>query len=368
MEHKYRVLVLQEDPARHPWLPAIERAGYAVVSAAFSADLAETLHSQRPATVLLEAAESGERGLEACRRVKSVGDCRTILVAVGAAGAPAAERVRYYQAGADDFLESGADPGELLAKLQVYSGYRSAAELEQMKSDLLALLNHETRTPLHGILSALQMLMGHSEPSEARRQEWLTLAFDNAVRVGSLLEKALLLGSLRSGVVEFSPEWVDLEAMAEETVQEVLSAAKARQVGLHISSLPGARALVDPEKTRLVLAILLDNAVRHAPPGTPVELRVSAEREEIRLAVTDRGAGIPTAVQARLFDPLGDPDVDHHGGGHWLSLPLAHEIMTKQGGRIDVDSGPERGSTLTLSFPRSARLESNGPEERERAA
>ena len=356
MDRACRVLVLHEDQADLSRLRAIEGDGHAVTSASFSDDLPELLRATRPAIVIVDVTRPGELGLDVCRELMAVAGWRGILVALGTADALPAERLRYYEAGVHDFIETRADHNELLAKLRVYDCFKSADEVDQMKSDLLTLLNHETRTPLHGILTALQMLMDVPEPSEVQRQELLMLAFDSATRVGSLLEKALLLGALRSGAETLGLVRVDVGALAEDAAGEVRTVAGARQVDVQVASTPGLQAFFDPDKMRLVLAVLLDNAVRHAQTGTPVELRVWAERDEIRMSVTDHGAGIPSAVLRRIFDPLASPDINHHGGGHWLSLPLAREIVAMHGGKIEVDTREGQGATFTVRFPRSVRL------------
>jgi signal transduction histidine kinase len=368
MDHACHILLLHEEQADRSRVSAIEEDGYAVTSAAYSEDIAELLRTVRPAIVIVDVTRPGEPGLEACRRVRGVADWRGILVALGAAHALPMDRLRYYQVGVDDLLDARADHDELLAKLHVYSRYKSAGEVDQMKSDLLALLNHETRTPLHGILSSLQMLMDVPEPSDLQRQELLTLAFDSATRVGSLLEKALLLGALRSGAERIAPVPVDVGALAEDVAGEFRTAARTRQVDVQVAATPGLMGFIDPEKTRLVLAVLLENAVRHAGSATPVELRVWTEQDEIRLAVSDQGTGIPAAVLRHIFDPLADPDIDHHGGGHWLSLPLAHEIIALHEGRLEVASREGAGTTFTVRFPRRVRLWDGVPAGMEQAA
>jgi signal transduction histidine kinase len=95
---------------------------------------------------------------------------------------------------------------------------------------------------------------------------------------------------------------------------------------------------------------VLDNAVRHSPPGTSVEVAVTAAGAKIAVTVTDQGEGVPEADLERIFTR--HVRGARRGLGFGVGLALARWVMTRQGGAIALDSpGPGRGTRVTLSFP-----------------
>ncbi len=113
-------------------------------------------------------------------------------------------------------------------------------------------------------------------------------------------------------------------------------------------------ALADPARIEQVLLILLDNALRHTPPGGRVEVTVGRDDEDATLAVRDTGTGIPLGEQPFVFDRFYRGDASREGRSAGLGLAIARGLALAHGGAIDLVSAPGEGSTFTLRLPIAA--------------
>jgi two-component system sensor histidine kinase SenX3 len=110
-------------------------------------------------------------------------------------------------------------------------------------------------------------------------------------------------------------------------------------------------AVVDPTQLRFALDELINNAIRHNPPETPVLLSVSSVDGEFSIAVADRGSGIAPEAQPRIFDRFIRLRRTHKDGSLGLGLALVKAIAEAHGGRLILDSVPGAGTTFTLCLP-----------------
>src|SRR5207253_6170223 len=118
------------------------------------------------------------------------------------------------------------------------------------------------------------------------------------------------------------------------------------------SRLPRVRA--DRERLRQVLGNLIDNAVKHSPAGEQVDVRAWATDGVVKVAVRDRGQGIPRDQQRLIFEKFGRANSGSAQPGTGLGLFIARSIAEAHGGTLDVESAPGRGATFTLALPAGA--------------
>jgi signal transduction histidine kinase len=226
---------------------------------------------------------------------------------------------------------------------------RRLAEINAVREEFMSIVSHELRTPVTGLLGFLQTTLDHWDAmSDDDRRAALTRASTNARRLHALTRDVLDTASIESGELTYVFEDVDINA----EVASAATAAQDLQPTRPISvSTPDdhAWARADPERVQQILTNLLDNAAKNSAPETPVDIIVSVEGREVRVAVTDRGAGIPREELSRVFDKfVRGRATDTRGTG--LGLYICKRIVEAHGGRIWATSEPG-GTTLTFALP-----------------
>jgi signal transduction histidine kinase len=205
-------------------------------------------------------------------------------------------------------------------------------------TDRLALIAHELRSPVAALVAI-------SEAVAARRGR---LAADDA---GRLLRLAVAAGrDVERIVIDARPASLRLERVdPAQLVLDVVAASSLRHQPVEADAghdLPALRA--DPVRLRQALANLVDNAVAHSPPGMVVVVSATQADGLLRLAVTDRGEGIPGERLELVLEP-GVRFADRPGQG--IGLAVARAIAEAHGGALELESAPGRGSVFTLVLP-----------------
>ena len=221
-------------------------------------------------------------------------------------------------------------------------------ETERMRSTLLGAIGHDLRTPLAAIHGAAGSLLLPGQVSEATRRDLLTMIQEESERLAHLLGNLLDLTRLEGGGLQAQKEWQPLE----EVVGSALGRMERRQGELPVRvDLPESLPLVplDAALFEQVLVNLLSNAQQHAP-GLAMDLRAWAEPGWVHLEVADRGPGIPTGLQERVFDKFFRlPGAGEGGAG--LGLAISRAIVRAHGGSIHVEDRPGGGSCFRVALP-----------------
>jgi two-component system, OmpR family, phosphate regulon sensor histidine kinase PhoR len=224
-------------------------------------------------------------------------------------------------------------------------------ELEQTRRDFVSSVSHELRTPLSSINLMIETLLDREEDAEARAL-FLPRIKEEVDRMVQLVEDLLELTRAESGKLRLRRARVDLHAVAATTVRTFEQRAAQLEVTLLLSGHP---TIVDGDEHRLaqVVVNLVDNALRHTPPGGVVGVAVSARSTEAVLQVRDTGAGIPYRDLPHVFERfyVVDRSRAREAGGTGLGLSIVKQIIEAHGGVISVESELGAGATFTSVLP-----------------
>jgi two-component system sensor histidine kinase KdpD len=223
-------------------------------------------------------------------------------------------------------------------------------EAEQLRNALLSAVSHDLRTPLAGIKGAASSLVeGGERLGAATRTDLAESIVEEVERLDRLLANLLNMTRLEAGVIHAQKEWHPLE--------EIVGAALARLAGpLHGRpvqvKLPPELPLVplDGVLIEQVLINLLENAMHHTPPGTPIEITAASQDGAVTVEVADRGPGLEPAEVERVFEKF------HRGGasragGVGLGLTICRGFVEAHGGRIWAENRPEGGARFRFTLP-----------------
>jgi len=201
--------------------------------------------------------------------------------------------------------------------------------------------SHELRTPLTIVDAGLQVLRRHPDQTIARNAQLVESLSAETQRMARLVDDLLTLARVDVGHPTLRLEPTNISELVLSTGADLQPLAASRGGHLDVQSEPRIEALVDRDRLRQLLVILVDNALRHGEPGGPVDVRTDRLGHELRLEVSDRGPGIPAEHRDKVFEPFLQLDGSRASSGSGLGLTIARWIVNAHGGTIKlVDNGP----------------------------
>ncbi|HEX3687250.1 MAG TPA: ATP-binding protein [Gaiellaceae bacterium] len=227
--------------------------------------------------------------------------------------------------------------------------------LEAAKSDFIATLSHELRTPMTAVLGAAKTLLRDDIAlTPERRQQLLEMIGAQGTRLTQITEEVLLANRLDRGDLRFDSERVDLSQLVRHAV-ETMGHDAPESISLSAATNGAADAIGDRDRIEQVLVNLIDNAVKYSPDGGEVVVSTVPAAASVRVEVADQGIGIPPAEQEAVFEKFyrGDPQHRAVPGGTGLGLYICRELVQRMGGTIGVRSRPGGGSTFWFQLPKA---------------
>ncbi|PEQ10497.1 hypothetical protein B2G71_21975 [Novosphingobium sp. PC22D] len=238
----------------------------------------------------------------------------------------------------------------------------AAEEANRSKSQFLAMMSHDIRTPMNGVLGMLATLSATELAPEQRRQ--LDLARQAGYQLNVLLNDILEIVRAESGKLELLPEPVNLAQTLDGIVDFWQMANTNPEIAIKVSfggDLP-KRISVDPTRFRQLIDNLLSNALKYTPEGQ-VTVRARSTGAALRIEVEDTGPGIPADKQADLFTDfsrLKSMTLDHTQSAG-LGLAICRRLVNAMGGSIGIESEPGEGSCFWFELPLIEVVESGKP-------
>jgi PAS domain S-box-containing protein len=228
-----------------------------------------------------------------------------------------------------------------------------AERANRTKDEFLAVLSHELRSPLQGILGWLTVLR-QMQPDPAQRQRALE-AIERGVRQQAQLVNDILdVSRVVAGKLHLEREPVAVAAVVEECVDQALPAAREKEVQLTSDASDCGVVLGDRHWLRQSLTNVLTNAIKFTPLGGRVEVRCHRDDTEAVVTVRDNGVGIAADFLPRIFDRFsqGDPGIRRSPSGLGIGLSIVRQIVEMHGGTVRAESsGLGNGATFTLRLP-----------------
>jgi len=241
--------------------------------------------------------------------------------------------------------------GQSIGVTLVLADITSLRHLDEMKSNLLAVVSHELKTPLTGLRMATHLLLDEKIGSLSTKQLDLALsARDDANRLHTIIEGLLDIGRLESGRALLDLQALDPRTLVDEAIAEVATAFRDQGIGL-AAELPATlpRVLADRVRIAHVFSNLLGNALKYTPRGGHVRVAAQIHGETVEFQVLDIGCGIPLEHRVRIFERFYRlPGQTIVGAG--LGLAIAKEVVQAHGGRIWLADQTGPGSTFVFSL------------------
>ncbi|MFZ2199493.1 MAG: HAMP domain-containing sensor histidine kinase [Microgenomates group bacterium] len=248
----------------------------------------------------------------------------------------------------------------ILGISSVLSYYLSGKTLEPIKEMMdaqyrfISDASHELKTPITAIKTTLEVALRDKnlQINEARDT------------MGSTLEEANRLQKLAEGLLELTHKNIAFN-MVPTNIDEVLSnvkktlepIAKSKHIAIVVTKSIKVVAMMDPASMERAMIALVDNAIKYSHSGGKVSLATKVLDNKIVVKVTDNGIGIEQKEMVNVFDRFYRADKSRHTNGYGLGLSIAKEIVEGNNGVIKIESKKDKGTTVSIALPYSAKLQ-----------
>jgi two-component system sensor histidine kinase KdpD len=224
-------------------------------------------------------------------------------------------------------------------------------ETERLRSSLLSAVSHDLRTPLSVITGASSTLLENNQSLDPEvRRELTASILDESERLNRLVANLLDMTRLQAGALEIRKQWQPVEEVIGAALARLARQLKDHPVTTNVAAdLPFAP--LDDLLVQQVLVNLLENAVRHTPSGTPIEISARRQGDSIVIEAADRGPGLPPGDPNRLFEKFYRAGDSKSRTGAGLGLAICRGIVQLHGGHIHAENRPGGGAVFRFSLP-----------------
>lgn len=233
-------------------------------------------------------------------------------------------------------------------------------QANHLKSQFLANVTHELRTPLHSIISYGALLLeGYVEGElSSEQEEHIQFMVRRAEDLSHLVDDMLDLSKIEADRIEMKPESLELSVSLSEVVNQLKPMALNKDLYLNLECDPQVpKVLADSHRLRQIVLNLVSNALKFTEKGgVTIHCQHIPERAQVLISVHDTGIGISPAALGYIFEAFrqADGSTTRRFGGTGLGLTIARKLIELQGGDIAVESIPGRGSTFAFTLPAAA--------------
>ncbi len=228
-----------------------------------------------------------------------------------------------------------------------------ALAANRIKSQILANVSHDMRTPLGAIIGYADMLRQNVYgPVTEAQQEKLNAILQSSNQLMDFIRNLLGQAELAAGEVEIKQQRITPQQLLEDinTIALIHAESKGLKLNTEIDPRVPEYIVSDNYWLRRILANLVSNALKFTSQGeVNVRITLADDDEYWVLQVSDTGPGIPPELHASIFEPFQTGDNSRSGAG--LGLAIVHEVIAKMNGRIELESAPGQGSTFTIYLP-----------------
>ena len=244
-----------------------------------------------------------------------------------------------------------------LAERDAMAAKEKAEQASRIKSRFLTSMHHELRSPLNAIIGFSDILLNKKMAAqvESKRDEYVRDIRNGGLNLLDLIGNILDMARIEADEFELLDEAIDIVAVARRVARQADTKATASEIAIDIDApndLPELYA--DIRCLNRMLGNLISNAIKFSPKGGRIVVRIRLDAgKALSIAVIDQGPGIDPAVMADIFEPFSAKDGDSRRlrEGSRLGLAVTKRLIEAHGGRIDLVSEPNKGTTAKLVFP-----------------
>ncbi|ENI9090057.1 two-component system histidine kinase PnpS [Listeria monocytogenes] len=248
--------------------------------------------------------------------------------------------------------------GEITGIILLLHDITQIRHLENVRSEFVTNVSHELKTPVTALKGFAETLLDGAMYDEVLLKKFLTIIKEESDRLHRLIMDILALSRIEQNPVAENVELVDVDEVIEQSARTIFEMATEKNIRVTIPEKTSASVMIETDRDKLqqIIINLLSNAINYTPVDGKVEVKLIEQEAEVIIEVTDNGIGIPANDIDRVFERFYRVDKarSRHSGGTGLGLSIVKHLVENCGGRIEVESQEEVGSTFRVTLPKKA--------------
>jgi signal transduction histidine kinase len=347
----------------------------------------ELVHDISPHLILLDVMMPGISGFEVCQKLKQDEKTKSIPIIMVTALSEKEHRLKAMESGADDFLSKPVESTEVVVRVksllriksyhdEIANNYKEISEkneklleLEKLKVSLIHMIVHDLRNPLGVVFGNLDLMSLDKAKFTQNHAKQIETCIDYCQEIMEMVDSLLDIYKMEEGQMKLNLEKADLEDLIDESIKPFLIKIEEKPVAFSYDCADRNLSVqVDRRIVKRVLANLINNAIRHTPPGGEIEIVAEPYQNNgnFHLKVKDTGNGIEPAFHQKVFDKFEQIKLQKSGisvGASGLGLSFCKLAVEAHGGKIWVESeGEGKGACFQLAIPISPALKPIHPQ------
>ncbi len=235
---------------------------------------------------------------------------------------------------------------------QLTEALEAEKELNELKTKFLSLVSHEFKTPLAGILTSATLAGKYTQEDQQEKREKHLKTIQGKVKyLNNIIDDFLSIERLQSGKVTYNFTSFPISKVFDEVIYDANMHLKDGQIIKYPKNIADLSITFDEKIIELVLTNLIHNAIKYSSENTTVTIIVTKEDEQLHIAITDEGIGIPEKEQKFIFNRYFRAENALITQGTGIGLNIVKNHLENLGGTISFSSEENRGSTFTLTIP-----------------
>jgi len=363
------LIVDDEEALQTSLVKAFALEGYRAAGTGSALEALRILQQETFDVALVDLRMPGMDGIKLMERMREMTPATVVILMTG--GATVESAVQALKGGASDYIlkpfrlpevfhavERGLEQQRLKQEnLHLNELNRRLQEIDQIKSNLLAAITHEFRTPLTVMSGYLDLwLGGHLGALSPKQRESLASVHRGAVRLGRLISNLLVFVESERGEQGGKRLPVSVGDLLSDVASELAAEREERRVAIRMElPRPLPPVLANGEHLRLLFFNLVENAIKFNEPGGDILVQARPEGESLLVAITNTRGEIPAERLSRVLQPFtqGDMSATRAARGLGLGLAVARRIAAGHGGELVIESGQGKGTTVRVCLPLS---------------
>ncbi|EPS4401089.1 two-component system histidine kinase PnpS [Listeria monocytogenes] len=248
--------------------------------------------------------------------------------------------------------------GEITGIILLLHDITQIRHLENVRSEFVTNVSHELKTPVTALKGFAETLLDGAMYDEVLLKKFLTIIKEESDRLHRLIMDILALSRIEQNPVAENVELVDVDEVIEQSARTIFEMATEKNIRVTIPEKTSGSVMIETDRDKLqqIIINLLSNAINYTPVDGKVEVKLIEQEAEVIIKVTDNGIGIPAKDIDRVFERFYRVDKarSRHSGGTGLGLSIVKHLVENCGGRIEVESQEEVGSTFRVTLPKKA--------------